>query len=563
MSADTDTLDAGQPAPPPEHLDPALTFPGWLRRTCQRHGDRTAFVFADDAWSFTRLYDEVLRMERALLALGAGKGTRVAILMGARPEWVVATFAAMGIGAIAVPLSTYEPAEARHVLLRHSDAAILVLQDTLLKNDYLEDLLAAHPQLLHDDGPFFDEALPYLRHVIHLGDGRSGGRVVSYDDALAQAPDVPASYLAALEEDIHPTDDALVVYTSGTSGASKGVLHAHRTIAIQFDRLPREFSTRADDVIWGTYPLFWSAGIAWVLGASLAIGSKLVLQEWFDVREALDLIAEHRVTVAHATPLHFQQLEEALAEHPVDISSLRIVPRDCLTTVLPRPEDAPWGGASLGLTETLTLATSEPWDGPVHLRRTTNGRPLEGTLAKIIDPETGVTMPVGEHGEVALKGTTLMKGYNKRFPETYLDGCGYYRTGDGGYFDEDGYLHWTGRISQLIRTNSANVSPAEVEAAILTLDGVKFAVALGIQDPEYDEVVGAAVVLKPGAALTQDEVRTQLKAKLASYKIPRHVLFLAEDEIEMTATGKARLTSLKNLMNDRLGLTEGEGGTTS
>jgi acyl-CoA synthetase (AMP-forming)/AMP-acid ligase II len=562
MSADIHTLDAGQPAPPPEHLDPGLTFPGWLRRTCERYGDRPAFVFGDDVWSFTRLHDEVVRMERALLGLGAGKGTRVAVLMGARPEWVVTVFAAMGIGAIAVPLSTYEPALARHALLRHADAAILVLQDRLLKNDYLEDLLAAHPRLL-EDGPLFEEDLPYLRHVIHLGDGRSGGHVIGYDDALAQAPELPPSYLAAIEADIHPTDDALVVYTSGTSGASKGVLHAHRTVAIQFDRLPREFSTRSEDVVWGTYPLFWSAGIAWVLGASLAIGAKLVLQEWFDVRQALDLIAEHRVTVAHATPLHFQQLEEALADHPVDISSLRILPRDCLTKVLPRPADAPFGGASLGLTETLTLATSEPWDGPLQLRLSTNGRPLEGTLARIIDPESGATLPVGEHGEVVLKGTTLMKGYNKRFPETYLDADGYYRTGDGGYFDEDGYLHWTGRISQLIRTNSDNVSPAEVEAALQSLDGVKFAVAVGVHDPDYDEVVAAAVVPKPGAALTQEDIRAQLKEKLASYKIPRHVLFLAEDEIEMTATGKARLTGLKELMNERLGLAEAEGGTTS
>ena len=148
--------------------------------------------------------------------------------------------------------------------------------------------------------------------------------------------------IAALEASIHPTDDAFIIYTSGTSGVPKGVVHGHRSMAIQFDRLPREFSITSEDVAWGTYPLFWSAGIAWLLGASMAIGAKLVLQETFDPIEALNLIENHRVTIIHATPPQISEMERALETHQADLSSLRIIPRGAFVKQVPRPEDAPW-----------------------------------------------------------------------------------------------------------------------------------------------------------------------------------------------------------------------------
>lgn len=546
----------------PLHLDPDLTFPVWLRRTCERHGERPALVFGDETWTYRRLGEDVSKLEATLLGLGVTKGTRVAIVMGTRPEWVISTFAAMSVGAVAVPLSTYEPPEKREQLLRHADASIVILQDHMLGHSYLDDLLRAHPGIQEDGpGPYFDPALPYLRHVIHVGDGESRGRVLKWADALASPPALPDEYLESIEREIHPTDDALIIYTSGTSGVPKGVIHAHRTVAIQFDRLPREFTTRPHDVIWGTFAFFWSAGIAWILGAALTVGAKLVLQEHFDPLEAVDLIEKHRITVAHITPQHAGELEQALAHRPSDVSSLRIVPRSSLGEYLKLPDDYPCGGASLGLTETLTLAASIPWDAPVQLRRQTHGRPLPGTSIKIIDPDTGETLPLGEHGEIAIKGTTLMKGYNKMFPETYLDDGGYYRTKDGGYFDEQGYLHWTGRMSQVIRTNNALVSPAEVEAALHNLPSITVAAVTGVPDETYGELVVACVVPASGLAPTEADVRAQLRGHLAGYKIPRRIFFVDEAELPMTATGKPVLESLKNLVSARMQPAQPEGET--
>jgi fatty-acyl-CoA synthase len=561
----TDLLAGAAPASAteePNHLDPELTFPTWLRRTCERHGARPALVFGEDTWSYRRLGEEVSKLEATLLGLGATKGTRIAIVIGMRPEWVISTFAAMCIGAVAVPLSTYEPAEKREQLLRHADATILILQDHMLRHRYLDDLLEAHPRIEDEQPePYFDPALPYLRHVIHVGGGQSRGRLLSWDDALASSPALPDGYLESVEREIHPTDDALIIYTSGTSGVPKGVIHAHRSLAIQFDRLPREFTTTPEDVFWGTFAFFWSAGIAWILGAALAIGAKLVLQEHFDPVDALDLIEKHGITVAQITPQHAGELEQALAHHPSDLSSLRIIPRSSLSDYLKLPEDYPCGGASLGLSETLTLAASIPWDAPIELRRQTHGRPLPGTAMKIIDPETGEQLPVGEHGEIAIKGTTLMKAYNKMFPETYLDECGYYRTKDGGYLDERGYLHWTGRMSQVIRTNNVLVSPAEVEAALHNLAAVTVAAVTGVPDETYGELVVACVVAAPGAVLTEAGVRAQLRDHLATYKIPSRIFFVGESELPMTATGKPVLDSLKHLVAARMRSDEPEGET--
>ena len=534
----------------PIHVDPSLTMPVFLQSIADRFGDRTALSFGDDEWSYRRLVDEIRRMEQALLGLGAVKGTRVAVVMGARPEWVVATFAAMSIGAVAVPISTFEPPRKRDELLRHADAAITIVQDELLRHRYLDDLVEAHPGLA-EEGPLFDPELPYLRHVIHLDEG-SRGRILSWEDALNDPPALPPGFLDAVHAEIHPTDDALIIYTSGTSGVPKGVIHAHRGMAIQCDRLHLEFTTTQEDVVWGTYPLFWSAGLIWVLGATLGIGAKLVMQETFDPAEAVQLLERHRVTVIHVTPNQVAELEEALQQNPADVSSLRIIPRNSLSGFVDLPEDHPYGGASLGLTETLTLAASVPWDCPVELRRETHGKPLPGTLMRIINPETGEALPTGELGEITIKGTTLMKAYNKAFPETYLDDAGYYRTKDAGFFDQDGWLHWTGRMSEVIRTNAANVSPAEVEAALYANPDIKVAAVVGAPDESLGELVVACVVPKADALLTEEDVRAQLKGRLASYKIPARVFVLDESQLELTATGKPVLSGVRSLVAARM-----------
>jgi fatty-acyl-CoA synthase len=166
---------------------------------------------------------------------------------------------------------------------------------------------------------------------------------------------------------------------------------------------------------------------------------------------------------------------------------------------------------------------------------------------KIIDAETGETLAPGESGEVAIKGTTLMTSYNKMFPETYLDDSGFYRTKDSGYLDADGYLHFTGRMSQVIRTNSAMVSPSEVELALLVHPDIKVASVVGVPDEELGELVVACVVPLGRAALEESEIRAGLRTRLAAYKIPSRIFVVAESDIPRTGTGKPMLEHVKTL----------------
>lgn len=535
----------------PIHADPELTVAAFVRTIAERSGDKPALVFEDKTWSYRRLHEDVDRMQRALLGIGLGKGGRVGIIMGNRPEWVVAIFATMSIGAVAIPLSTYEPAVKLEQLLRHADVSVVILEDRLLKHRYLDPLVAAHPGL-RSDAPLYDETLPFLRKVVHLGEGEDGGHVWSWDALLSSAPKLSEEYVRAVQAQVHPTDDALVIYTSGTSGPSKGVIHTHRSVCVQFNHIWEEFTLTVDDVLWGSFPMFWSAGIAWMLGAALGVGATLVLQEAFDPVEALSLIEKHRVTVIHATRPQLTQLEEALLKTPADISSLRIVPRGAFRDHLDLPPDHPFGGASLGLTEALTLAVSIPWDSPLELRTNTNGRALPGMSLKIIDPETGETLGPNTFGEIAIKGTRLMRGYHKVFPETYLDPDGYYRTKDGGYVDEDGFLHFTGRISEVIRTNAANVSPAEVEAALYENPDVQVATVVGYPHPDMGEIIVAVVVPKDHVLATEDTIRSHLKDRLASYKIPGRVILVQASDLSMTATGKPVIRAVKALVAEQM-----------
>jgi fatty-acyl-CoA synthase len=537
----------------PQHLDPDLTVPAFLRRIADRSGDHPALVFQGEPWSYRRLQDEVTRMERALLGLGVGKGTRVALIMGNRPEWVVAALASMSLGAVTITLSTYEPALKLHQQLRHADASVVILQDRLLKHTYLADLVAAVPAL-EGDAPVHDETLPFLREVVFLGEGKGAGHVHAWQALLDEAPELSPSYLRAVEDEVHPTDDALVIYTSGTSGPAKGVIHTHRSVTVQFNEIGREFTLTPDDVLWGTYPLFWSAGAAWLLGAALGSGATLVLQETYDAVDAVRLIEMHRVTLMHVTAPQLTQLAQALEAHPADISSLRIFPRgSTLEKYVDLPPDRPFGGASLGLTEALTLASSIPWDSPVELRLTTHGRPLPGMSLKIVDPETHEVLGPNAFGEIAIKGTRLMRGYHKVFPESYLDEAGYYLTKDGGYVDDDGYLHWTGRISEVIRTSAANVSPAEVEAALYEHPDVSVASVVGHPDPEVGEVIVAVAVAKEGTAPSEAMLRAHLKERLASYKIPVRIFIADRDEVPMTASSKPVLSAVKTMVAAKMG----------
>jgi acyl-CoA synthetase (AMP-forming)/AMP-acid ligase II len=530
-----------------------LTLGHFLDDVAERYGDRPAIHFGDRELGYRDLRSESRRLARALAARGVVKGARVAVMMANRPEWAVAAFATGMLGAVLVPINTFATSRERDYILRHSDASFLLLQPRLLTHRFLESLLADHPGIARaEPGRIRLEALPQLRRVVSL-EGEDGG-LESYSELLSAGDDVTDELLDALQREVHPSDDCCIIYTSGTTSDPKGVLHAHRAPVLQAWRFSKLVLLTPEDRLYTAYPFFWTAGMAMSLMGAMAGGSKLVLHETFDAEAALRAVEEQRVTTIHAWP----HQHKAMAEHPGladrDLSSL--VKLDAFSALKPhagvKEDDYGIHGSAYGLTETFTIASMTPADADPELRKQTSGRPMPGTLFRIVDPESGAPLPQGQEGEIALKGQTFMRGYYKKLPEEFLDADGFFHTQDGGYFDAEGYLHWHGRISNMIKTGGANVSPIEIEEVAGEMPELRLAHALGMPHPTLGEVIVLCAVKAGGAETDEAGVRAFLGERLARYKLPRCVLFFEPEQLSFTGTSKVQVAPLREAAQRRL-----------
>jgi acyl-CoA synthetase (AMP-forming)/AMP-acid ligase II len=532
-----------------------LTLPHFVADVCARHRSRAALRDDRGAWTFDDLEREVGRVARGLVGAGVGKGTRVGVLMANRREWVSATFGASLAGAVVVPLNTFGTADELDYVLGHADVAVLLMQTRLLKHRYLADLLDRHPEVGRGEpGAIRCRALPHLRRVIAFDDQAPVDAVESWSALETMGATVDSALLEGHREAIDPSDDALIIYTSGTTAKPKGVIHRHRAPVIQSWRFAEYMLLEPTDRVWTAQPFFWTAGICMSLGASLAAGAELVLQDRFEPGAALERIEQVRPTTLHAWP----HQEKAMAEHPSaakrDLSSVhRIEFTSALAPIVGLERDE-WGTyGSYGLSETFTICTALPASAPAEDRARTSGVPLPGMDVRIVDPETGEELPRGERGEIAVRGLTLMRGYAKVAPELVFDREGFFRTQDGGYVDEQGSLHWKGRLSNLIKTGGANVSPLEIESLLERTPGLTAVVAVGVPHPTLGEALVLCAIRSPdGVAPSEEELLETLRGRLAAYKLPRRVLFFEETDVAKTANHKIQAGAMREAAEARL-----------
>jgi len=532
-----------------------FTLPRFLEDISSRHGGRPALRFDGRDIRYDALAAEAGRVAKALLAGGLAKGARVGVLMSNRPEWVACAFGVALAGGVLVPMNTFATPIERDYVLRHSDTAVLLVQRSLLRRDFLAELAEQHPELNeHAPGHLGCEALPFLRRVACLGLPDRQGAVESWSDFLGSGGAVPDALAAAAAAEVMPSDDGILLYTSGTTAHPKGIVHFQRAAVIQSWRFAEYMDLVAEDRVWTAQPFFWTAGLAMSLGATLAAGATLVLQETFEPGAALALIEAEHVTVVHAFP----HQEKALAEHPEAAtrslgSVVKLRAGSPLAARAGITKDVWSMQASYGMTETFTLATAYPARTPAEQRQGTSGPPLPGIELRIVDPETGAALPSGTPGEIAVRGLTLMRGYHKVEPEHVFDAEGFFRTQDGGFLDARGLLHWTGRLSSLIKTGGANVSPLEIEKALAAHPSIKLGLAVGVPHPTLGEAVVLCVVASRDAAeLPESEIRAFLRQRLAPYKVPRRVLFFRESELAYTGSQKIQLGPLRDAAMRRL-----------
>jgi len=537
-----------------EANDPRLTFGRFLAEVAPRFGTRRAIVFEGREIGYRELEREARLLARALMGSGVVKGARVAVHMGNRPEWIVAAFAVGMLGGVLVPVNTFASrAELKHVL-RHSDASLLLMQPGLQKHRFLEDLLAEYPAIaLGAPGRLRCLDFPQLRRVACIGIDAPRGGIETWGQLLAHEQGVSDALLDAAIAEVEPSDDGLLIYTSGTTAQPKGVLHTQRAAILQSWRFAEILCLEPDDRVYTTYPFFWTAGIAMSIGPTFAVGGTLLLQEVFEPGAALALIESERATAVHAWP----HQQKALGEHPSagtrDLRSVRKVDFSAPIAKLAGLEKDEYGtSASYGLSETFTIAAMLPADAPLELRKRTSGRALPGMALRIVDPVLGQELPTGAAGEIAVKGVTLMRGYYKVALENCFDADGYFRTQDGGSLDAEGYLHWTGRLSNLIKTGGANVSPVEIEECLAKHPSIKLAIAVGVEHPTLGEIVVLCAVPVEGAKIDEAELRAWLRERLAAYKVPKRVLAFAAFELAYTGNQKVQVAPLREAARQRL-----------
>ena len=524
----------------------ALTLGGLLEEVGARFAGNEAVVFDDPLrggatvrWTYAELLDQARRVGRALLALGVEPGERVGILMGNRPEALASIFGAALAGAVAVPLSTFAPAPELRRLLEDGEVVVALTQERLLGRPLGADLVGLAP------------TLPRLRHVAVLGDA-------SWDALVAGADAVADDDLAARQAAVAPEADGLVFFSSGTTSAPKGVLHTHRAPSLQCWVQARIFARHEGTRMWTALPVFWTAGFNTAVGSTLTAGGCWVAQEAFEPGEALALLARERVTEPYSLP----HQTAALAEHPdwatTDLSSLRCVYGKSAFARHPTVQGDPgwFMPVGYGLTETCAFFVTHWSDTPREVARRSMGRLLAGNELRVLDPDTGRPLGAGEEGELALRGPTLFRRYLDRRPEECLDGDGFFHTGDVGSVDADGWVQFTGRRTEMIKTGGANVSPAELEVQLRACAPVKLARVVGVPDPRLDQLVVACITLKEGAEATEGEIQAFLRERVSAFKVPKRVLFFDDGEIPMTRSDtKVRDDALLALVEARLGAT--------
>ena len=536
----------------------ALTLGGFLREVCEKNADKEALVFHPATgpivrMTYAQVWAEAVTVARALIARGVTKETRVGLLATNRPEWITAMFGIALAGGTCVALSTFAKSAELEYQLRVGDVSLLIFERSVLDRDFASELIELCPELTRAQTAAHSARLPFLRRAVCIGAADPSGVLERWSDFIGREPLAPAALVEAIAAEVAPTDRGLVFFSSGSTAKPKAIVHGHRAAAIQCWRWRRIFALDPDVRTWTANGFFWSGNFAMAIGATFAAGGCLVLQTHFAPAEALHLMQEERVSLPLAWPHQWARLVEEPTYRQTNLSSLRYVGETSPLRAHPTVK-ADWQEpmSAYGNTETLTLNTAHPSGTPPEVVQGNHGFPLAGNTVRVVDPLTGRVLARGESGEIAVKGPTLMLGYLRVPVEDTLDEEGFFRTGDSGFVDDQGRLHWLGRLNDIIKTGGANVSPLEIDAVLVECPGVKIAATVGVPHDTLGEIVVACIVPDAGATIDESAVRAFVSKRLSSYKVPRRVLLLQEADLTLTASNKVKTAPLRELAARRL-----------
>jgi len=479
-----------------------------LTTSAQRYPDSPALRIDEVVITYAELDEATARVAGLLRERGLEPGDRVGIMLPNVPQFAFAYYGVLRAGGVVVPMN---------ILLKQREVEF-----------YLGDSGAKVIFAWHE---FADAA---HQGAVAAGTGCIVVEPVSFGQLLGNVE--PAEEVVERAAD----DTAVVLYTSGTTGKPKGAQLTHSNLAINADVSKALFSLGHEDVVLGALPLFHAFGQTCGLNAAVSAGASLALIPRFGPEQALAAIERDRVTVFEGVPTMFAALLNYPDRDRFDVSTLRacVSGGAALPVEVLRGFEAAFGCIILegyGLSETSPVAC---FNHPDRERKPGSiGTPIEGVEMKLVDDNRG-SVAADEAGEIAIRGHNVMKGYWNRPEATAdaIDADGWFYSGDIARIDEDGYFFIVDRKKELIIRGGFNIYPREIEEVLYEHPAVREAAVVGVPHAELGEEVGAAVALKPGAEVTESDIRDHVKANVAAYKYPRHVWFV--EELPKGPTGK-------------------------
>lgn len=491
-----------------------------------QHGDKDFVVFQGERWSFSRILQLAHSIAHQLLsAHGVGKGDRVAIAMRNYPEWLAAYIGIASAGAVVVPINSWGQARELEFALVDAGARLVFCDQQRL--DYIAPRLA-------EIG---------VTAVVARTDSAPPASAVTLDEFIRGAEN------AALPEvDIDPEDIALIAYTSGTTGNPKGAVSTHRAVCQAItclecigmaaaianpDAIGRMLAKGFEPAAMLAVPLFHVSGCYSIFLLNLRAGRKIVMLYKWDVQKALELIQAERVTTLTAAPSMIMELFESPLYAQYDTGSLfgvgaggAATPPKIGELMLSRM-DNPFPGTGWGMTETNALGSS--FTGNAFAQKPTSAGFVQPVIELSFRDEHGNEQPPGTPGEIWVRSPTLIKEYWNR-PDANAQEFrgGWFRSGDIGYLDEDGYLFISDRAKDMVIRGGENIYPLEVESALIDCPAVLEAAVFGVPDDQMGEEVAAVVRLREGSEMDGDAIRAFLRERLAPFKVPRYIGFRSE-----------------------------------
>jgi len=539
------------PSVPPSLDYEKITLPDALARTAAKYPDIVALILMGKSITYRRLDDYVNRFAAALSDLGIQQGEKVALILPNIPQIVIATYAVWRLGAVVVmnnPL--YTERELEHQL-NDSESRMAIAMDlvvprvlSLKAKTGIKEVISCH---IRDFLPFpLKQIFPFVKKELHRATDPSEGVRDFLDVLQSGAPEPPKTEVAF-------DDLAMLMYTGGTTGVSKGVMLTHANISINVQQLKCWLwnAREGNETVIGVLPFFHAAGLTAGMNHCIYRGFTHVLMPKPDTGLLVKYIAKYRPAIFGCVPTMYV----GLLNHPKlpPKSELTFI-KGCLSGAAPLAVDTirEWDdrvGVPIcevyGMTEMSPVAHANPWAG--KSREGSVGVPICDTDCRIVDVETGEKeMPAGESGEILLKGPQQMKGYFNRPDETSASlKDGFFCTGDIGYMDEEGYLYVVDRKKDMIIAGGFNIYPREIDEVLYEHPKIQDACAVGLPDPYRGETVKAYIVLKDGQSMTEEEVIAYCLEKMTPYKVPRLIEFM--DDLPKSAIGKVMRRELRDM----------------